>query len=47
MPAEELRAVRKVAEAAGAGVHLDGARLFNAAAAAGVDAAESRAKPTR
>ena len=40
MPAEELRAVRKVAEAAGAGVHLDGARLFNAAAAAGVDAVE-------
>lgn len=40
MPAEELRAVRKVAEAAGARVHLDGARLFNAAAAAGVDAVE-------
>ncbi|HET6714069.1 MAG TPA: threonine aldolase family protein [Actinomycetota bacterium] len=40
MPAEELRAVRKVAEAAGVGVHLDGARLFNAAAAAGVDAVE-------
>jgi threonine aldolase len=40
MPAEELRAVRKVAEEAGVSVHLDGARLFNAAAAEGVDAAE-------
>src|SRR5512134_2437011 len=40
MPLEELRAVRKVADDAGVPVHLDGARLFNAAAAAGVDAAE-------
>jgi threonine aldolase len=39
MPIEEMRAVRKVAEDAGVAVHLDGARLFNAAAAAGVDAA--------
>jgi threonine aldolase len=38
-PLEELRAVRKVATGAGVPVHLDGARLFNAAAAAGEDAA--------
>jgi len=37
MPLEELQAVRKVADDAGVPVHLDGARLFNAAAAAGVD----------
>ncbi len=40
MPLEELQAVRKVADDAGVPVHLDGARLFNAAAAAGVDAPE-------
>jgi threonine aldolase len=40
MPLEELRAVRKVANDAGVPVHLDGARIFNAAAAAEVDAAE-------
>jgi len=40
MPLAELRAVRAVAAGAGVPVHLDGARLFNAAAAAGVDAAE-------
>ena len=40
MPLEELRAVRKVADDAGVPVHLDGARVFNAAAAAAVDAAE-------
>lgn len=40
MPADELRAVRKVAEESGVAVHLDGARLFNAAAAAGVEAEE-------
>jgi threonine aldolase len=40
MPLEELRAVRKVADDARVPVHLDGARLFNASAAAGVDAAE-------
>ncbi len=40
MPADELRAVRKVADEAGVPVHLDGARLFNAAAAAGIDASE-------
>jgi len=38
-PLEELRAVRKVAAGAGIPVHLDGARLFNAAVAAGEDAA--------
>ena len=32
--------MRKVAADAGVPVHLDGARLFNAATAAGVDAAE-------
>jgi threonine aldolase len=40
MPLEDLRAVRKIADDAGVPVHLDGARIFNAAAAAGVDAAE-------
>lgn len=40
MPIEELRDVRKVADEAEVPVHLDGARLFNAAAASGVDAAE-------
>jgi threonine aldolase len=40
MPADELRRVRKVAQEAGVPVHLDGARIFNAAAAAGVDVAE-------
>ena len=40
LPVEEMRAVRKVADDAGVAVHLDGARLFNAAAAAGVDATE-------
>jgi threonine aldolase len=40
MPADELRRVRKVAQEAGVPVHLDGARIFNAAAAAGVDVSE-------
>ena len=40
LPLDELRAVRRVANDAGVPVHLDGARLFNAAAAAGVPAAE-------
>lgn len=44
MPLEELRAVRKVAGDAGVPVHLDGARIFNAATAAGVDAAEIAAE---
>jgi threonine aldolase len=37
---EDLRAIRKVAGEAGLPVHLDGARIFNAAAAAGVDVTE-------
>jgi len=40
MPVEELRAVRKVARDAAVAVHLDGARIFNAAAAAGAEVAE-------
>ena len=40
MPIDELRAVRKVADEAEVPVHLDGARLFNAAAASGVDVSE-------
>jgi threonine aldolase len=43
-PVEEFRAIRKVAESAGVPVHLDGARLFNAAAAAGVAASEFAAE---
>ena len=46
MPLEELRAVRKVADDAGVPVHLDGARIFNAAVAAGVDASEIAAEST-
>jgi threonine aldolase len=37
---EETRAIRELADELGVGVHLDGARLFNAAAALGVDARE-------
>jgi threonine aldolase len=44
MPLEELRAVRKVANDAGVPIHLDGARIFNAAAAADIDAAEIAAE---
>jgi threonine aldolase len=44
MPLEELRAVRKVANDAGVPMHLDGARIFNAAAASGLDAAEIAAE---
>ena len=40
LPADELRAIRKVADEAGVPLHLDGARIFNAAAAAGLDASE-------
>lgn len=39
-PIEEARAVSKVAHDAGAAVHLDGARLFNAQAATGIPARE-------
>jgi threonine aldolase len=44
MPIEELRAVRKVADDASVPVHLDGARIFNAAAAAGIPVAEIAAE---
>ena len=40
MDVEDFRAIRKVADEAGVAVHLDGARIFNASAAAGVDVAE-------
>jgi threonine aldolase len=40
MPPEEIREIRKVAQEAGVPMHLDGARVFNAAAAAGVDVTE-------
>jgi threonine aldolase len=40
LPVDELRAIRKVADEAGVPIHLDGARIFNAAAAAGVDVTE-------
>lgn len=39
IPAPEMRAVAEVAHAAGASVHVDGARIFNAAAALETDAA--------
>ena len=48
MPVEELRAIRKVADDDGLPIHLDGARIFNAAAAAGVDVVGvHRARSTR
>jgi threonine aldolase len=40
MPAEELRAIRKVADDNGLPIYLDGARIFNAAVATGVDVGE-------
>ena len=40
MPVEELRAIRKVADDNDLPIHLDGARIFNAAVAVGVDVAE-------
>ncbi len=40
LPADEMRAIRKVAYELGAPMHLDGARIFNAAVAAGVDVTE-------
>jgi len=40
MSVEDLRAIRKVAQEAGLSVHLDGARIFNAAVASGTDVAE-------
>jgi len=40
LPPEEMRSIRKVTQEVGVPVHLDGARIFNAAAAAGVDVGE-------
>jgi threonine aldolase len=40
LPPEVMRAIRKVAQEAGVPIHLDGARIFNAAAAAGVEVGE-------
>jgi threonine aldolase len=40
MSIEDLRAIRKVAQEAGLPVHMDGARIFNAAVASGIDVAE-------
>ncbi len=40
MAVEDLREIRKVADEAGVPIHLDGARIFNAAVATGVDVTE-------
>ena len=40
MAVEDLREIRKVADEAGLPIHLDGARIFNAAAATGLDVSE-------
>jgi threonine aldolase len=40
MPSDELRKIRKLATEAGVPIHLDGARVFNAAVAAGCDVTE-------
>jgi threonine aldolase len=40
MSVEDLRSIRKVAQEAGVPVHMDGARIFNAAVASGTDVAE-------
>jgi threonine aldolase len=40
MPIEDLRAIRNVAQGAGVAMHMDGARIFNAAVASGTDVAE-------
>ena len=40
LPAEELRKVRQVATDAGVPIHLDGARIWNAVAATGLDVTE-------
>ena len=44
MPVDELRSVRKVADDHALPIHLDGARVFNAAAASGVDVSEYAAE---
>ena len=43
-PIEEIRAIREVAQGANVPVHLDGARIFNASVASGVDVAEYAAE---
>lgn len=40
MPVEEMHSIRTVAQEVGTPIHLDGARIFNAAAAADVDVTE-------
>jgi len=45
MPVDELRSIRKVADDNGVPLHLDGARIFNAAVAAGVDVGEYAREP--
>jgi threonine aldolase len=40
LPVEELRAIRKIADDNAVPIHMDGARIFNAAVAAGVDVSE-------
>jgi len=40
LPLEHMAGVQRIARAKGANVHLDGARIFNAAAALGVDASK-------
>jgi threonine aldolase len=45
MPAEDLRAIRKVADQAGVPVYLDGARIFNASAATQTPVDEFAAEP--
>jgi len=44
MPVEEMRAIRKVAGDSGVPVYLDGARIFNAAAATGLAVSEYTAE---
>ena len=44
MDVEDFRAIRKVAQEADVAVHLDGARIFNASVASGVDVAEYAAE---
>lgn len=44
MPLDVARGIRKAAQDAGAPVYLDGARIFNASAASGVDVAEFAAE---
>ena len=45
MPVDELRAIRKVVDDNGVPLHLDGARIFNAAVVAGVEVIEYTREP--